>query len=109
MLGDWRSINELETKKGLMQYVRKDYYPTKTAVAAVSWNITQEFMYVSIVRSRRDPDVPVTERKVNILSDVPMTPRMVEQAVVEKWAEWEKYGQEEIEEIVPWAAVQRVE
>lgn len=107
MLADWRSVNELETKQGLMQYVRRDYFPTQTTTAQVTWALSQEYMYVVKVRSRREPGVPITERKVNITSDVPMTPRMVEQAIVEKWAEWEKYGAEEIEDIVPWAAVHR--
>ena len=107
-LADWRSINELETKKDLMQYVRKDYYPSKAVTAQVSWDLTQEYMYVVKVKSRREPGVPVTERNVNITSDIPMTPRMVEQAVVEKWAEWEEYGAEPIEEIIPWAAVHKV-
>lgn len=105
MLSDWRSINELEVKKGLMQYVRKDYYPTKASIAVVDWRIDKEFMYVSIVRSRLTPEVPITERKVNIVTDIPMTPAMVEQAIIEKWSEWERYTAEAIEEIVPWTAV----
>lgn len=107
MLADWRSENELIVKEGLMQYVRRDYFPTQTTTAQVTWSLSQEYMYVVKVRSRREPGVPVTERKVNITSDVPMTPRMVEQVVVEKWAEWERYGAEEIEDIIPWAAVHR--
>lgn len=107
MLADWRSVNELETKKDLMKYVRKDYYPTKAITAQVTWDLSEEYMYVVKVKSRREPGVPITERNVNITSDVPMTPRMVEQAVVEKWAEWEDYTAEAIEEIIPWGAVQR--
>lgn len=108
MLADWRTVNELETKKDLMQYVRKDYYPTKAVTAQVTWDLTQEYMYVVKVKSRREPGVPITIRNVNITSDIPMTPRMVEQAVIEKWAEWEEYGAEPIEEIIPWAAVHKV-
>lgn len=108
MRADWRSVNELETKKDLMQYVRKDYYPSKAVTAQVTWDLSQEYMYVVKVKSRREPGVPITERNVNITSDVPMTPRMVEQAVVQKWSEWEEYGAEPIEEIIPWAAVHKV-
>ena len=108
MLSDWRSINELETKKALMQYVRKDYYPSEAVTAQVSWDLTQEYMYVVKVKSRLKPGVPITERNINITSDVPMTPRMVEQAVIEKWAEWEDYTSEELGDIIPWAAVHKV-
>lgn len=103
--GDWRSVNQLERKAGAMQYVRKGYYPTAKAIAVVEWKISQEYMYVVRVKSRLQPELPITERKVNIMSDVPMTPRMVEQAVVEKWSEWEDYTAEAIEEIIPWTAV----
>ncbi|GAH20616.1 unnamed protein product [marine sediment metagenome] len=34
-----------------------------------------------------------------------MTPAMVEQAIIEKWSEWEDYTAEAIEEITPWTAV----
>jgi len=105
MLADWRSVNQLERKAGAMQYVRKSYYPTKKAIAVVEWQIAKEYMYVVRVKSRLRPELPITERKVNILSDVPMTPAMVEQAVTEKWVEWEDYTAEGIEEIIPWTAV----
>lgn len=105
MLSDWRSVNELERKAGAMQYIRKGYYPTKATIAVVDWSISQEYMYVSKVWSRLKPDEPLTERKVNILSDVPMTPAMVEQAIIEKWSEWEQYTAETIDRITPWTAV----
>lgn len=105
MLADWRSVNQLERKEGAMQYVRKGYYPSKKAIATVEWQIAKEYMYVVRVKSRLEPELPMIERKVNILSDVPMTPRMVEQAVIEKWSEWEDYTAEAIDEIIPWTAV----
>lgn len=107
MLADWRSVNELEAKKGLMQYVRKGYFPTQKTIAQVEWAISEEYMYVVRVKSRLSPGVPVTERMVNIVSDHPMTPDMVTQAVVEKWSEWEDYTAEAVEEIIPWSAVHR--
>lgn len=109
MLADWRSTNEIEVKAGLMQYVRKDYYPSEKVIASQSYKLSKEFMYVAKVTSRLRPDEPLKERKVNIVSDVPMTPRMVEQAIVEKWSEWEDYTAEAIEEIIAWTAVRRVE
>ena len=107
MLTDWAAVNELERKEGLMRFVRKDYYPAKTAMAVVDWDLSQEYMYKVKVKSRIEPGVPVVERFVNIMSDVPMTPTMVEQAVVEKWAEWEDYTAEAIEEMAVWTAVHR--
>lgn len=108
MFADWRSVNELERKAGAMQYVRKDYYPTEKAMASVTWKLSQEFMYVIKVQSRLRPEEPVIERKVNIMSDVPLTPAMVEQALVEKWSEYEDYTAEAIEKITVWSAVRKV-
>lgn len=105
---DYKGKKEIVSKEGKMQYVRRDYYPTEASTAQVTWDISQEYMYVVRVKTRAKPGVPVTERKVNIMSDVPMTPRMVEQAIVEKWSEWEDYTAEELGEIIPWSAVHRV-
>jgi len=108
MLSDWRTVNELEKKKGLMRFIRRDYYPTAIAVAEVEWMLSQEYMYKVKVQSRLSPDVPITERFVNIMADTPMTPAMVEQAVIEKWTEWEDYTAEAIEKIQVWTGVHRV-
>ncbi|GAI72618.1 unnamed protein product, partial [marine sediment metagenome] len=104
---NWRTVNELEKKKGLMRFVRKDYYPAKVAMAEVEWALSQEYMYKVKVESRLRPDVPITERFVNIMSDTPMTAAMVEQAVTEKWVEWEDYTAEAIEKMQVWTAVHR--
>ncbi|GAJ17323.1 unnamed protein product, partial [marine sediment metagenome] len=72
-----------------------------------SYALSKEFMYKVKVESRLKPDVPMTERFVNIMSDVPMTGAMIEQAVTEKWAEYEDYTAEAIEKIVPWTAIHR--
>lgn len=108
MLSDWRSVNQLETKADLFKYVRKDYYPSPKVLADVSWNLSKEFMYKVRVMSRLAPGEPLTERFVNIISDSPMTRGMVEQSVVEQWAEWERYQKETIEQITPFTAVRRV-
>ena len=107
MLSDWRSVNQLETKKGLMRYVRKDRYPAKMAIAEVDWVLSQEYMYTVKVQSRLRPDEPQVERFVNLMSDEPMTGTMIEQGVTEKWAVWEDYTAEAIEKIIPWTAVHR--
>ena len=105
MVADWASITEFIAKDGAMRHVRKDAYPAEKTIVTTEWDIEGEYMYKVKVRSRLRPDEPVVERFVNIVTDAPMTPRMVEQAVVEKWAEWEDYTAEAIEEIVPWTAI----
>jgi len=108
MLGDWRSVNELEIKEGAMRYIRKDYYPTEKTIAAVEWALSQEYMYKVKVQSRLSPDAPIKERFVNLMSDIPLTPVMVEQAIVEKWSEYEDYTAEAIEKLTVWSAVHKV-
>lgn len=108
MLSDWRTVNEIEKKDGLMRFVRKGYYPTKAAMAEVEWKKMPEYMYKIKVESRLRPDVPITERFVNIVSDTPMTPLMIEQAVVEKWSEWEDYTAEAIEKMQVWSAYHKI-
>jgi len=108
MLADWRSVNELERKEGAMQYVRKGYFPTKAVIAQVEWKLSQEFMYKVKVSSRLSPDVPMTERFINIMSDVPMTPEQVEQMLIQKWSDYEQYTAEAIEKVTVWSAVRRV-
>ncbi len=107
MLSDWRSVNEIEKKKGLMRFIRKDYYPAKQQLAEVDWLMSKEYMYKVKVHSRLKPDEPIVERFVNIMSDTPMTYAMVEQAVTEKWTEWEDYTAEAIEKIQVWTAIHR--
>jgi len=107
MLSDWRSVNELERKKGAMRYVRRDRFPATKAIAQVEWDMSDEWMYKVKVESRLSPGVPMTERFVNILSDHPMTPEMVEQAVTEKWSDWEDYTAETIEKMVVWTAIHK--
>ncbi len=108
MLSDWRSVNEIEKKTGLMRFIRKDYYPAKIAMAEVEWMLSKEYMYKVKVLSRLRPELPTTERFVNIMSDTPMTAAMVEQAVTEKWSEWEDYTAEAIDKMQVWTAVHRV-
>jgi len=108
MLADWRSVNELERKEGAVRYVRKDRYPTERTIAAVEWAISKEYMYKVQVQSVLRLGEPLTERFVNIQSDVPMTPAMVETEVEERWGEWEKYAPELITGLQVWSAVRKV-
>jgi len=108
MLSDWRSVNELERKEGAMRYIRKDYFPTEKSIAQVEWALSQEYMYKIKVESRLRPDQPLVSRFINIMSDTPLTPRMVEQTLTEKWSEYEDYTAEAIEEMTVWSAVHKV-
>lgn len=109
MLADWRSVNETERKAGELRFVRKDYYPSERTLAAVEWDLSQEYMYKVKTLSRVRPDEPIVERFVNIMSDIPLTPREVEQQVWSRWGEWEKYEGERLKELVVWSAYRRVE
>ena len=108
MLADWRSVNELERKSGILRSVRKDRYPTTKSMAAVTWQMSKEFMYKVKVQSVIKPGEPLTERFVNIMTDMPMTPAMLEAELVERWGAYEQYGREEITGIQPWSAVHKV-
>jgi len=108
MLADWRSVNELERKEGVIRYVRKDRYPTEKSIAAVEWELSKEYMYKVQVQSVIKEGEPITERFVNIMSDVPMTPAMVEVEVMARWGEWERYAAEDIKQLQVWSAVRKV-
>ena len=101
MRADWRTAGQIEAKKDLARFIRKDRYPTSKSIVVFETTKTlPEFMYTIKVKSVIHPDKPVDQQYVNIFSDVPMTPAMVEQAVVEKWAEWEDYTAIALEEPV---------
>jgi len=108
MLSDWRSVNELEVKKGLMRYVRRDRYPALKAIAAVDYAMGKEYMFTVKVKSRIEAGQPITERFVNIMSDIPLTPIMIDEQVAEQWQQWEKYAAEEITELQVWSAIRQV-
>ena len=109
MLADWRSVNELAVKEGLARFIRKDRYPTDATMAAVTWQTSKEYMYKVKTQTRLYPGAPVIERFVNIMSDVPMTPAMVEQEA------WEhsfsqsppKAGEERV--FIMWTPIHRIE
>ena len=107
MISDWHAETGQAKVEGLLRFVRKDYYPAKTAIADKPYKLSKEFMYKVKVESRLKPDAPMTERFVNLMSDVPMTPAMIEQAITEKWSEYEDYTAEAIEKIIPFTAIHR--
>lgn len=108
MLADWRTVNQLEVKEGLLRYVRKDRYPTEKTIAAVGWAVSKEYMYKVKVQSVVKIGEPILERFVNITSDIPLTPAMVEAQVFDRWAKWEKYAEELITGVQTWTAVHKV-
>jgi len=107
MISDWHAETGQAKVEGLLRFVRKDYYPSKSIIADKPYALSKEFMYKVKVESRLRPDVPITERFVNLMSDVPLTGEMIEQAVTEKWAEYEDYTAEAIEKIIPFTAIHR--
>lgn len=108
MLADWRSVNEVERKEGALRFVRKDRYPTTATMAAVTWETSKEYMYKVKVQSVIRIGEPITERFVNLMSNIPLTPAMIEAEVEERWGEWEKYAAEEITALQVWSAVRKV-
>lgn len=108
MRADYRSVLHLEKKEGAARFIRKDRYPTEKTMATVEWQLSKEYMYkVKVESVIKIGEVP-TERMVNIMSDVPMTPGMVEAEVEERWGEWEKYAPEIITRLQLWTPVHRV-
>jgi len=108
MLSDWRSVNEIQKKAESLKYVRKDYYPTKAAIAEVSWKLSSEYMYKVRVQSRTKPTEPITDRFVNIMQDKPLTPAEIEGLA---WGLIGKQSPKQIGEVVgitAFSAVQRV-
>lgn len=108
MLADWREAGKIDKVEGLLQFVRKDRYPSVKAMATTKWPMSKEFLYKLKVHSRISPDEPVTERFVNIMTDRPLTPTEMETQLVREWGEWERYAAEEITGIQVWTAVRSV-
>ena len=93
MLSDWRSTNEVERKKDVLKYVRRDYMPTRQVIAEVDWELSKEYLYKLQVHSKLSPFQPVTTRFINIMSD-----KLLSKAQVEEIA-FERYGTEKIERL----------
>lgn len=109
MLADWRSVNEIEAKKELLQYVRKDRLPSPKVLAKVTWDIKGEYMYVLKVKSRLAPDEPITERNINVVQDNLLTPAEIERLGWEMISEQSPKEIAKVVSITAFTAVQKAE
>lgn len=108
MLADWRGVNELESKAGLLKNVRRDYYPSTKVMAELPWDMSQEYMYVLNIKTRRGDTEEIEDKRVNIMSDIPLTPGQVEAELWDRWSGYEKYQGEQLEAVQMHTAVRRV-
>ena len=108
MLGDWRSLADIEAKKDLFKYVRKDRVPSDRVIASVSWALSTEYKYLVNVASRLRPDEPIKYEVKSIMTDELLTPEAVERAGWEMIEE--KYPErfEEIVSVTPIGVIRRV-
>jgi len=103
-LAEYRRQTKTAKVEGLLRFVRKDRYPTTAIMASLAPEASAEFLYQVKVQSVLRLGEPITKRFVNIMSDVPMTPVMIEAEVEERWQQWEKYAAEEITGLQVWSA-----
>jgi len=108
MIADWHDANKVAYQEGRMRFIRKGYAPADRIAELKEWAMSKEYMYKVKTKSRLQPDAPITERFVNIMSDVPLTIREVQAQVEERWGEWEKYAPEELVSLQVWTAIHRV-
>lgn len=109
MFADWRTVNNIEAKKDVLKYIRKDRLPSVKTMADVEWAYDKEYIYKAKTWSRIHPDEPLTERQVTFTSDRPLTSRQVEEQIATKWVEWERYFPEKVEKIQPVSVYHRIE
>lgn len=109
MLSDWRTVNQIEAKKDVLKYIRKDRLPSVASMADVEWAYDKEYIYKAKTWSRIHPGEPLTERMVTFTSDRPLTPRQVEEQIATKWSAWERYIPEKVERIQTVSAYHRIE
>jgi len=98
MLSDWRTVNEIEVKKDVLKYIRKDRLPSPRLMAELPWKYSKEYVYKANTWSRTHPDELFTERTVTLLSDKPLTSRQIEEQITTKWKGWE-YVPEKLEKV----------
>jgi len=98
VLSDWRTVNEIEAKKDVMKYIRKDRLPSPRLMIEEPWKYSKEYVYKADTWSRTRPDEPFEERTVTLLSDKPLTSREIEEQITAKWAGW-KYKPERLERV----------
>jgi len=109
MLSDWRTVGSIKAKENRMQFVRRDRLPSMKVMADVTWEYDKEYIYKLNTWSRLRPEHPLTERMVTLQSDVPLTPKEIEEQVAEKWPTFEKYKDELLERIRIVAGYHRIE
>ncbi len=107
MLSDWRTVNEIKRKEGVMRFIRKDRLPSGVAIAKVDWNLSKEYMYKVKVDTQLRPGEIIPERFVNIMSDKPLTPQEIEAQITGWWADREQYSEEELLKVQVWTGLQR--
>jgi len=108
MLSDWRNVGNITVKTNRLRFVRKDRVPTAEIAQVKDWNMSREFMFVVQVKERLSPGEPITTRHVNIMADSPMTPRQIEEQVVQEWAGWYAAQRREVIGVVPLTAIRKV-
>jgi len=108
MLSDWRTVNEIEAKADALKYVRKDRLPSIRSMADVEWAYDKEYIYKANTWSRIHPEEPLTQRMVTFTSDIPLTPKEVEEQIATKWSAWERYIPEKVERIQVTSAYHRI-
>jgi len=108
MLGDWRTYAEIETKRDLYKYVRKDRLPSERVMAKVSWELPKEYMYYVKTRRQIAPEEPIIEQVKAVHYDLPLTPIEVEELA---WKEIREQSPKLIEQVVSitaWEMYKRV-
>ena len=108
MLADYRSVGNVSKKEGTARYIRRDFRPTAKTTADVTWDLSREYMNKVKVLTRTAPGEPITERFVNIMSDRPLTPRELEESVLENLDAWSDSIPGIVERVTPWTILRRV-
>lgn len=84
MLTDWRNVNQLVVKEGLVKFIRKGYVPSSRIAEIKAWKMSKEYMYK--IRSERilRKGLPPEITFINIMSDNPLTITEVEREAFER-------------------------
>jgi len=107
MLSDWRSVGEIEKKTGLLRYVRKGYIPSAELAKVEAWRMSKEFLFKVRVQTRLAPGEPITDRYVNIMSDVPLTTGQMAEKAVLKLRQSPKGAKAELIAVIPETGIRR--
>lgn len=78
MLADWRSVSNIEARKDVIKYVRRDRLPTAKEYADTEWPWREEWAYKLKVYTQLYPGAPIKDRLIIIESDVALTPAGME-------------------------------